>query len=212
MKSPRSNPRAFRFFGPGASFRSSWLLDTGQTYASWAHLTLSACTTPAAFWPTSHARTQWTSAVSGLVRGVNMTELTVMLILRTERMSLNEITLALGVPPSSGFDTGELPFDGRLRSFQTPRSHTAWILDSTEASTSDLSGHLQSLADRLPADLLRERRPQLPTDLRVELNVALLFDGQAGFLDFERSALGFVDRYEAVLVVSACNVSGPVEP
>jgi Domain of unknown function (DUF4279) len=134
-------------------------------------------------------------------------------------MALDEITHALDVSPSSGFTSGELPFGGRLKQFQTPRSHTAWILDSAESSTSHLTDHLKSLADQLPAERLREIRPELPSDLRVELNVALLFDGQAGFLDFERSALGFLDRYEAVLVVSACNVGdapgssgGSVEP
>jgi hypothetical protein len=62
--------------------------------------------------------------------------------------------------------------------------------------------HLHALADAIPPEQLREALAKLPPDLSVEIDVAVFYDDQAGYADFDRESLQMLNDYTANLTVT----------
>lgn len=132
-----------------------------------------------------------------------MTELMVSLIVRTELLSLPELTTLLGVSPTRGHSRGDVPHEGRRYHFQTPLPHTSWILHSDEDVTAPLDAHLRMLAGVLAPQKLQQLRERLPQDTRVEVSIGAFYDGQAAYVKAEPGALDVIMAYGAALIVNA---------
>ncbi|MEO8379130.1 MAG: DUF4279 domain-containing protein [Acidobacteriota bacterium] len=132
-----------------------------------------------------------------------MTELRISLIVRTESITLSELTAVLGLAPSRGHSRGDVPHGGRLKHFQTPLPHTSWILYSDEDVTAPLHAHLRALAKRLPPEDFQSLRAKLPFDLRVEVSIGASYNGQAAYIRIAPVALEIVMAYGATLLVDA---------
>lgn len=132
-----------------------------------------------------------------------MTEITVALIIRTESLSLSELTAAVGATPSRGHSKGDVRFGGRQKLFQAPLRHTSWILRTDEEATAPLQDHLRELAAEVPPERLQEARHRLPDDVTVEIDVGVFYDGQAGHIEVAPESLDIVKAYGATLLVTS---------
>src|SRR5580700_7895408 len=125
-----------------------------------------------------------------------MKTFSVSLLVESPSLSLNELSLKLGRPHSSGSHTKGEPHALQGR---PPWSKTMWRFDSAVPKTASLQEHLESLKIQFPP---HELQRLLPMDCAVLVDVAIFFDTVNVSTEVPRVGIEIIDAYNAALEVT----------
>lgn len=125
-----------------------------------------------------------------------MRKIEVSLIVTTTALTLSEISSRLGHSHSSGSHEKGTP-----RHVGAPFDCTIWRLDSAVGRSASLEKHFESLASRLPAEVVR-RPGVLPDDVAVYLDIVVYFDTPMCTISIPLACADMAKAYSADIEIS----------
>ena len=120
----------------------------------------------------------------------------VSLLVMSSSLSLDELSLRLGRPHSSGSHEKGEPHVLRER---PPWSRTVWRFDSGVSESAPIVDHFENLKVQFPAP---ELKALLPADCTVCVDIAIFFDTANGSVSIPRRGMKIIDSYSADLEVT----------
>jgi hypothetical protein len=124
----------------------------------------------------------------------------VSLLVESSSLSLDELSLKLGRPHSSGSHAKGEPRHGGQA---WPK--TVWRFDSGVSEKAPVQEHLESLKAQLPPG---EIHALLPAECAVRIDIVILFDTVNVSLSIPRRGMEIVESYNAALEVTSYPVEG----